>query len=390
MMMTVEELRHRLQAGGDSYTEFKERIDNSESIAGEIVAFANTDGGRLLIGVHDNGAVVGLTTPERTSIQLAQLCRENVVPPILPLIETIEIDGQIIAVLEVRGPHKPYRTKGGRYYLRAGPTKQDASAQELLRMAQRAGVYRFDETPVPGTNERDLDWSLFERYYRAVAGEEIAQSELSSEEILRGTFVLTECDHRLCLTVAALLCFGKNPQRHLYQSRISALRFIGDDVSATMADTQELHGPLPQLIDGATSFAVRNMAISARIEGTLETTRPQYPQTVLRELIVNATAHRDYSMAGTQIRLIMFDHRLELYSPGRLPNGMTIANLRHYNHVARNPLIVQYLSRLGYMRDFGTGIPRVIRLMREHNGTTPDFEIVGEELVVRIDGTIEQ
>lgn len=259
-------------------------------------------------------------------------------------------------------------------------------AQELLRMVQRAGVYRFDETPVPGTGESDLDWSLFERYYRAVAGDSFNSEELSSGETLRGAFVLTECDDKLCLTVAALLCFGKNPQRHLNQSRISALRFIGDDVGEMMADTQELHGPLPQLIDGAMIFATRNMAIRGQIEGLLETTHPQYPQAVLRELIVNAVAHRDYSMAGTQIRLIMFDHRLELYSPGRLPNGMTLANLRYYNHVARNPLIVQYLSRLGYMRDFGTGIPRVIRLMKEHNGTVPEFEILGEELIARVAG----
>ncbi len=105
----------------------------------------------------------------------------------------------------------------------------------------------------------------------------------------------------------------------------------------------------------------------------------------MRALI--SVAHRNYSLDGAQIRLIIFDHRLELYSPGRLPYAMTLANLTHYNHIARNPLTVQSLSlRLGYMRDFGTGIPRVIRLMREHNGTEPEFEILGEELVARLRG----
>lgn len=377
-------LRSRIRAGEDSYTEFKERLDNPESIAGEIVALANTEGGRLLVGIADDGRIVGLANPNQTATTLAQLCRENVMPPILPLIESIEIDGQLVIVLEVRGPHKPYRTKGGRYYVRVGPTKQDASPQELLRLAQRAGAYHFDETPVLGTDEADLDWSLFERYYRAIAGEGTATAELTAQETLRGAFVLTQCEQRLCLTVAGLLCFGKNPQRHLYHSRLSALRFVGDEVSETMADTQELTGPLAQVIDGAISFAVRNATTTARIEGALETERPQYPRAALRELIVNAVAHRDYSLAGAQIRLIMFDHRLELYSPGRLPNSMSLDNLRYYNHIARNPLIVQYLNRLGYMRDFGTGIPRVIRLMREHNDTEPEFAVQGEEFVARL------
>ncbi|MEZ4859937.1 MAG: putative DNA binding domain-containing protein [Caldilineaceae bacterium] len=383
-MMSLEEVRQKLHAGEDSYTEFKERLDNSESVAGEIVAFANTDGGRLFVGVTDSGAVIGVADPPRVERQLAQICRENILPPLIPLIETVTIDGQIILELEVRGVHKPYRTKGGRYYVRVGSTKQDASPQELLRLAQRAGAYRYDEAPVPGTSEADLDWTLFARYYRAVTGEDVTTSELSAIETLRGAFILTEYGGKLCLTVAALLCFGKNPQRYLYQSRLSALRFVGDDVSETMADTQELLGPLPQLIDGAVSFALRNAATKAVIAGTREIETPQYPQAALRELIVNAVAHRDYSLEGAQIRLIMFDHRLELYSPGRLPNGMTLAHLRYYNHVARNPLIVQYLSRLGYMRDFGTGIPRVIRLMGEHNGTAPDFTLIGEEFVARL------
>lgn len=245
-------------------------------------------------------------------------------------------------------------------------------------------MYLFDQAPVSGTSLADLDWPLFERYYQAVTGEGISTDEASVQETLRGAFILTELEGKLCLTVAGLLCFGKNPQRHLYQSRLSALRFLGDEVSENMADTQEITGPLSQVIDGAVSFATRNTPTAACIEGTLEIETPQYPRTALRELIVNPVVHRDYSLVGAQIRLIVFDHRLEIYSPGRLPNGMSLVNLRHYNHIARNPLIVQYLSRLGYMRDFGTGIPRVIRLMREHNNTEPEFQILGEEFVARL------
>lgn len=383
-MITLEELNRRLRTGEDSYTEFKERLDHPESIAEEVVAFANTDGGYLLVGVTDQGKIAGVTNPTQVALLLTQICRENVVPPLLPLIETFEIEARAVVVLEVRGVHKPYRTKGGRYYVRAGPSKQDASPQELLRLAQRAGAYHFDETPVPGSSIADLDWPLFERYYQSVTGEAISTNDLAIQETLRGAFLLTELEGKLCLTVAGLLCFGKNPQRYLYHSRLSALRFVGDEVSETMADTQELTGSLAQVIDSAVSFAIRNTPTTAQIQGTLEIETPQYPRAALRELIVNAVAHRDYSLVGAQIRLIIFDHRLEIYSPGRLPNSMTLENLRYYNHIARNPLIVQYLSRLGYMRDFGTGIPRVIRLMGEHNGTEPEFAILGEEFVARL------
>ena len=268
-----------------------------------------------------------------------------------------DVDGRAVVVLEVRGPHKPYRTKGGRYYVRAGPTKQDASQGELLRLMQRVGLFRFDETPVAGTSVADLDWPVFERYYRALSGEPVSQADLGSEELLRGAFVLAECDRALCLTVAGPPVFRQNPQRYLYQSRLSALRFVGDDVSETMADTQEITGTLPQIIDGAVSFAIRNTPTRAQIRGLREEEFPQYPKAALRELVVNAVAHRDYSIEGAQIRLIIFDHRLELYSPGRLPNAMTLANLRHYNHIAAQSLDRSVPEPTGLYARFRHGHP---------------------------------
>jgi ATP-dependent DNA helicase RecG len=105
---------------------------------------------------------------------------------------------------------------------------------------------------------------------------------------------------------------------------------------------------------------------------------------VLREVVVNAVAHRDYSIAGSQIRFFMFDNHLEVRRPGRLPNTMTLESIRLYNHESRNPLIAQFLNRLGFMEEFGTGIPNMIRLMREHNGTEPELAVEGEEFVVRL------
>jgi len=147
---------------------------------------------------------------------------------------------------------------------------------------------------------------------------------------------------------------------------------------------QELIGTLPQLAQQAGDYVKLYNGVYSQIEGFVRRERPFCPEEVLREVVVNAAAHRDYSIAGNQIRLFFFDNHLEVRSPGRLPNSMTLETIRFYNHESRNPLIAQFLNRLGFMEEFGTGIPNMIRLMRSHNGTEPEFAIEGEEFVVRL------
>jgi len=205
-------------------------------------------------------------------------------------------------------------------------------------------------------------------------------------QFLENSRLARAVEGQLALTVAGLLVFGKRPQQAMRHSRVSAVRFVGRVVGEEIADRQEIEGRLPQLIDWAEAFLVRNTSLTGRIEGFRRTDRPQYPREVLREAVVNAVAHRDYSITGAQIHLLVLDDVIEVRSPGTLPNTMTLETIRAYNHVSRNDLITQFLSRMGYMKDFGTGIPRMIRLMKQHNSSEPEFELQGQEFVVRLRG----
>jgi ATP-dependent DNA helicase RecG len=186
------------------------------------------------------------------------------------------------------------------------------------------------------------------------------------------------------MTVAGLLVFGKEPQRHLPQSRLSAVRFLGDDVVSDRLSPQEIAGTLPRLVQLADDYARQYTGVYSRIDGLVRSDKAFYPAAVVREAVTNAVAHRDYSIAGSQVRVFIFDNRLEVRSPGRLPNSMTLETIRFYNHESRNPLLAQFLNRLGLMEEFGAGIPTMIRLMKEHNGTEPEFALEGEEFVVRL------
>jgi ATP-dependent DNA helicase RecG len=134
----------------------------------------------------------------------------------------------------------------------------------------------------------------------------------------------------------------------------------------------------------ADDYSRQYAGVYSRIDGLVRSDRPFYPAAVVREALINAVAHRDYSIAGSQVRLFIFDNRLEVRSPGRLPNSMTLETIRFYNHESRNPLLAQFLNRLGLMEEFGAGIPTMIRIMKEHNGTEPELAVEGEEFVVRL------
>jgi ATP-dependent DNA helicase RecG len=290
----------------------------------------------------------------------------------------------VIAVRVEKRIGPPYENNSGQCYIRVGATKQLASPQQRARMLQQSGLYHFDETPVNETTLADLDRDAFRNYFEKISQQPIEATGISWERLLEGTRVATTVDEVQRLTVSGLLVFGKEPQRYMRQSRISAVRFLGNDTAADRLNPQELHGPLPQLVVQCGDYVKLYTGVFSQIEGFKRHDRPFCPPEVLREVVVNAVAHRDYSIAGNQIRLFMFDNHLEVRSPGRLPNTMTLESIRLYNHESRNPLIAQFLNRLGFMEEFGTGIPNIIRLMRSHNGTEPEFAIEGEEFVVRL------
>lgn len=390
--VTQTDLLGRLAAGEGAHQEFKGLIDNGESVAGEIVAFANSDGGTLFVGVEDDGSIVGLTDPDTVFQTLVHLCRDRCIPPVSPVIEQLDVGGRAVLGLTIRpelNRLKPYRTAGGRFYMRVGKDKQDATGRELVRIAQASGELHYDESPVLGADLGSLSLSAFEAYHRIQFGmaleDQLAQSSLTLAELLRNLRLLHFLDGEECLSVAGVLLFAESPQRWLSQSRLSAVAFAGLDEDGDILDRREITGRLPGIIEETRLFLDRNIRRPAKEHGFGREDIQLYDPKALGEAVVNAVAHRDYSLSGSQIRLFVFADRVEIRSPGRLPNSITLDNIKLGVHAERNRAICTLLTQLGYMSAIGTGVPRLIlRLSRQVSGREPDFLLVGEELRVRI------
>ena len=390
--ITQTDLLGRIAAGEGPQQEFKRQIDNGESVAGEIVAFANSDGGTLFVGVEDDGTVVGLADPDTLFQTLVHLCRDRCIPPVSPVIEQFDVAGRAVLGLTVKpelNRLKPYRTAGGRFYVRVGRDKQDATGRELVRIAQASGELHFDESPVLGADRGALSLSAFDAYHRVQFGlaleEQLAQSGLTLAGLLRNLRLLHVLDGEEFLSVAGVLLFGESPQRWLPQSRVSAVAFAGLDEDGDILDRREITGRLPAIIEETRLFLDRNIRKPAREHGFGREDIHLYDSKALGEAVVNAVAHRDYSLSGSQIRVFVFDDRVEVRSPGRLPNSITLDNIKLGVHAECNRAICTLLTQLGYMSAIGTGIPRLIlRLSRQLSGREPEFLLVGEEVRVRI------
>lgn len=361
--------------GENQYVEFKEKLDNPDSIASEIVAFLNSEGGNLIIGIKDNGEVVGIEDFKKLEEQVNNICRFNCIPECVPAIDIEKVREKNIAVINIsKGVDKPYRTNQGHYYIRVGSTKRKASREELSRLFQMAGFIHFDEEPVPGSSIDDIDKEKVKYYYLKVFNKSIDNLKIDLLRFYENIKIARVINEKTYASVAGILLFGKSPQDLIPHSKISAVRFSGKSVSSGIIDRKELNGTLPELISEAEAFFLRNTSSSSEIHGTIRKDIYEYPLEVFRELIVNATVHRNYSISGAQIRLFIFSDKLEIRSPGRLPNTITIENIRYGNHFTRNPLIAKLMINLGYMEDIGLGIPKVYDLMLEHNKTEPVFE----------------
>jgi len=390
--MTSDEVLALVAAGEGTHCEFKRQLDNAESVAGELVALANSEGGVLLVGVDDDGQVLGVDDASGVFQTLTHVCRDRCVPPISPLLDEVRVGEVTVLALAVRpelNAQKPYRTAGGRFYVRVGRDKQDATGRELVRIAQAAGELHYDESPVWGTSLDDLHLPALDRFHQLQYGlsltDQLAQSGLLLPRLLANLRLAHEVDGQWLLSVAGLLVFGATPQRYLPQSRVSAVAFAGLDEDADILDRREIQGRLPDIIEEARLFLDRNVAHPAREHGFRREDIALYDPRALGEAVVNAVAHRDYSLSGSQVRLFVFRDRIEVRSPGRPPNSVTLETIRLGVHAERNRLLATLLTQLGHMSAIGTGVPRLIlRLSREVSGREPDFALVGEELRLTI------
>lgn len=381
--MDREELTEMIEKGEDSFIEFKEEKVHSDDLAAEMVAFANTKGGRILLGVSDKKEIRGISNPDMEMQRIENISHNNCQPSLAVQIEKIKISNGIVLCLYVsKGPERPYRTNRGVYYVRTSSGRRQATREELLRLYQATSSIHYDELPVPATSVDELDILYFRRFFESFYQVRIEDMNVDLNKLLENMKVLTRMDEELVFTVGGYLVFALNPQKHFPVCKITIARFDGNEIGEEF-EKKDLEGKLQEQIDGADRVLNQYLKTKVKIEGFENELRFEIPKGVLREAVVNAIAHRDYHI-GSQIRIFIFDNRLEIMSPGKLPNTVTLENIKLGVHSERNQLIVSYLAKMGYMTQIGTGVPRMIRLLKRHTGREPDFEARDHQFTVRI------
>lgn len=390
--MNLTELTERMNHWEDLHTEFKEISVHPDDIAASLVAFANTDGGQLIIGINKNRIITGVADTDRVLRDIDNIAANNCEPPITviqevlhPAISIDKIEAQpgktaplktVIVVNVPKGDMRPYRTNRGVHFIRTTSGRRQASREELLRLFQATESLYYDETPLPRLSMADLDLDVLDRYLELTGQDDLKNNR---ERLLENWRLLS----RGHPTIAGLVLFGRQPQLHLPFAQVNAARFVGADSSGDPLDRKDFTGRLLDIIDQAERFFYLHLRIPHEIRGFEPEPKPELPKEALREAIVNAVAHRDYTVQGP-IRLFIFDDRIELHTPGKPPNTVDEAAMRAGVHVVRNPRIYARLSDAGLVTRAGTGIRRIIRLVREATGKDIEINIREFEVLLTI------
>jgi len=371
--MEAIELIEMIGRGEDSRTQFKQTITNSESLAGDLVAFSNSKGGKMIIGVNDQGTVVGLSNEDiRRMNQLISNTATNLVrPSINPETENVSVGGQLVIVVTIpEGISKPYADNHGVFWVKSGADKRRVtSREEVQRMLQSADLVHADEVPVEGTTSGDIDLEhfsdFFEKQYREPLENELEKAGISLGQLLNNLGLSREA----ALNLAGVMLFGRNPQRHRPAFVVKAVSFVGNDPAGDKyRDSQDIKGCLRDLHREIMSFLSRNLRRLQDEKGFNTEGDLEVPLVALEELVVNMLLHRDYFISAPW-RVMLFDNRIELISPGALPNNLTVENIRNGVSIIRNPLITSFATKgeLPY-RGIGTGIRRAL-------AAVPDLEL---------------
>ena len=380
--MNNKDVLEIIKQGENSAVEFKEKKIRTESLAKEIVAFANMNGGVILLGVDDLGKIVGID-PENFNYEewVCNISRNNVSPSIVLEFSTMLIDNKYIGIITVpKGNDKPYQSQE-KFYIRIGSTNRVATPSELMRLFQASGVFHYDSVCVDKSGISNLDFTKLDKYFSRYDLDFSSESQKEKSRILINTDIL--CNSKK-LTVAGFLTFGINPSKYLHQSGISFAHFAGNEIISELIDKQNIDGTLDYIIDTTLAVVKNNLLAPSIIKKTKRVELNLYPSDkVIREIIVNACCHRNYSIVGSRIRIFMFDNRIEFISPGRLPNTVNIEKIKYGVSYAVNPVIVKFLENMRYIDRIGRGIPMICREAANSNKRVT-FEEIGEEFKVTL------
>ena len=344
--------------------EFKSSGSDPRRLAEIVASFANSDGGIILIGVNDDSGVQGTKIGRGTIETITNTITDNTDPVIYPKITTPKIDGKKIISIEVapsdEKPHLAY----GRPFKRAGSVTKLMSRSEYKRLLFSQAKYAFGLQICPEARWADIDEGAildFKKKYESVND---AHLYGSNEEILKSRGCLTDDGE---LTNVGILGFGKEPQKFIPKAYVTVVRYPEHTITDTILDSKDFFGNLFDQIDGADRYLREHIQVISKIPevGLARQDTPVYPYFVLRELLVNAVAHRDYNIYGSRVLIQMFADRIEFYSPGSFLEGITPENLRE-SQCSRNPTIARVLHDVKYLEEFGNGIDRIYETIEKY------------------------
>ncbi len=354
--------------GEDSFTQYKKEINNAESLAEEMVAFANSDGGYILVGIDEDkqgkGVAFGISNIKNLNNHISNASSENCVPAIFPKTQSLIIENKDVVIIYIeKGKQCPYRTKSGKYLMRAGADKRAVSQEELSRMLQASGSFHVEELPVRGANvETALDMiklaQFFEKTYNGVSiTSQLEENKQSLATLLNNLGIANESE----LNLVGLMFFGKTPQRFRPLLEIKAVSFYGNDITDTQyLANDDFGGTLDTQFEMAVNFVVKNLLKKQpQGQGYNSIGQLEISTIAIEEAIANALVHRDYSKLGS-IKIFIFQDRVEILSPGAMPNHLTIEQIKNGNAVPRNPILLGYATKLMPYKGTGTGIRRMI------------------------------
>ncbi|MCK5716200.1 MAG: putative DNA binding domain-containing protein [Thiomargarita sp.] len=374
--MTEKELLERINKGETLQTEFKSAKVHPDALAAAFVSFLNSAGGVLLLGVEDDKSITGVGDIDKATLRVEHILAHNIIPPATACIEII---AKILKITLPKGLDRPYHTQRGQCFIRVNAGKRLAAREEIRRMYMDVRAFYYDESTLQNTEINHIDRSTFDDFLNVAYGypQDDSRTILERKRLLHNLKAM----QGETLTVAGVLFFSSFPQQHLPIARIDFARFSGLTAETVILDHKTLKGRLSQQLLGMEDVLRLHLLNKGTIHNFEPETHYEIPLEILREALVNALVHRDYSLSAP-IRILMFDDRLEIHSPGNLPNTVTVENIKAGIHVERNPIILSFMAKIGLMTRLGTGILRILSLAKQAELPVPDFIEHESEFVV--------
>ncbi len=395
---TRSELLRLIRGGEDTFLELKVKLSNPEKIAQGIVALANTAGGTMIFGVTDQLRVEGLLNPESVRDELGRICREDIYPPIIPILDTIAFDnGRRIVVLDVEGKRPPYRTHDGRFYMRIGAEKREVSRLELSNWLDEIRPLSFENIPLSSATENDFDdgllWSFANEFEDDVLGNNIYQT---ADFLKKDLLLAVGGSEDFIPTVAGVLLFGKNERvaELIPRSKVTVARYSGENGNAQVVETQELNGNLLTIYEAILQFIERycdlpkNTPKKSKQDSPI-VSRANYHLYAVREAVANLLMHRDLALRDIPSRVLIYDNLIEFTNPRRT-NGFVPPASRaiRYGITQRiNPQIAAIFQK----REYGTsipkgGLPMILKQSRRFSGKRAEIYTSNDEFKLKIYG----